>query len=78
MFGRELKIKFLELRCVGNLLDEGVRDCDWNYKFIYKEYVDNKWGVVESFVVFGDLVLLKNMKMFGKLEVNFESELYIV
>ena len=26
MFGRELKAKLPELRCTGNLLDEGVRD----------------------------------------------------
>ena len=29
MFGRELKAKLPELRCAGNLLDEGVRNRDW-------------------------------------------------
>ena len=42
MFGRELKTKLPELRCAGNLLDEGVRDQDWNHKLIHKEHADNK------------------------------------
>ena len=37
MFGRELKTKLPELRCAGNLLDEGIRDRDWNHKLIHKE-----------------------------------------
>ena len=42
LFGRELKTKLPELRCAGNLLDEGVRDQDWNHKLIHKEHADNK------------------------------------
>ena len=56
MFGRELKTKLPELRRAGNLLDEGVRDRDWNHKFTYKEHADNKRGAAESPVVPGDLV----------------------
>ena len=78
MFGRELKTKLPELRCAGNLLDEGVRDRDWNDKFTHKEHAYNKQGAVESPVVPGDLVLLKNTKTSGKLEPNFESEPYTV
>ena len=78
MFGRELKTKLPELRRAGNLLDEGVRDRDWNHKFTHKEHADNKRGAAESAVVPGDLVLLKNTKTSGKLEANFESEPYTV
>ena len=78
MFGRELKTKLPELRRAGNLLDEGVRDRDWNHKFTHKEHADNKRGAAESPVVPGDLVLLKNTKTSGKLEANFESEPYTV
>ncbi|PFX23411.1 Transposon Ty3-I Gag-Pol polyprotein [Stylophora pistillata] len=42
MFGSELKTKLLELKCPGNLLDEGVTDRDWNHKLIHKEHADNK------------------------------------
>ena len=78
MFGRELKTKLPELRRAGNLLDEGVRDRDWNHKFTHKEHADNKRGAAESPVVPGDLVLLKNTKTSRKLEANFESEPYTV
>ena len=44
MFGRELETKLPELRRTGNLLDEGVRDRDWNHKFTHKEHADNKRG----------------------------------
>lgn len=69
MFGRELKIKLLELRRVEILLDEDIWDWDWSYKLVYKVYVDVIWKVVLNFVFFGELFLLNNM--FGKLEVNF-------
>lgn len=78
MFGRELKTKLPELRRAGNLLDEGVRDRDWNHKFTHKEHADNKRGAAESPVVPGDLVLLKNTKTSGNLEANLESEPYTV
>ena len=78
MFGRELKTKLPELRRTGNLLDEGVRDRDWNHKFTHKEHADNKRGAAESPVVPGDLVLLKKTKTSCKLEANFESEPYTV
>ena len=78
MFGRELKTKLPELRCVGNLLDAGVRDRDWNHKFTHKEHADNKRGAAESPVMPGDLVLLRNKNTSGKLEANFESEPYTV
>ena len=78
MFGRELKTKLPELRCAGNLLDEGVRDRDWNHKLIHKEHADNKRGAAKSPIVPGDLALLKNTKTSGKLETNFESEPYTV
>ena len=78
MFGRELKTKLPELRRAGNLLDEGVRDRDWNHKFTHKEHADNKGGAAENPVVPRDLVLLKNTKTSGKLEANFESEPYTV
>ena len=78
MFGRELKTKLPELRCAGNLLDEGIRDRDWNHKLIHKEHADNKRGAAVSPVAPGDLVLLKNTKTSGKLEANFEIEPYTV
>ena len=78
MFGRELKTKLPELRRAGNLLDEGVRDRDWNHKFTHKEHADNKRVQAECPVVSGDLVLLKNTKTSGKLEAYFESEPYTV
>ncbi|PFX30090.1 Retrovirus-related Pol polyprotein from transposon 17.6 [Stylophora pistillata] len=74
----ELKTKLPELRCAGNLLDEGISDRDWNHKLIQKKHVDNKRGAAESPVAPGDLVLLKNAETSGKLEANFESEPYTV
>ena len=35
MFVRELKTKFPELKRADNLLNEGVRDNDWNHKLIH-------------------------------------------
>ena len=78
MFGRKLKTKLPELRCAGNLLDEGVRDRDWNHKLIHKKHADNKRGAAESPIAPWDQVLLKNTKTSGKLEANFESEPYTV
>ena len=78
MFSRELKTKLPELRSADNLLDEGIRDHDWNHKLIHKERADNKRGASERPIVPGDLVLLKNTKTSGKLEANFESEPYTV
>ena len=63
----ELKTKLPLLRHASNLLDEGVRDRDWNHKLTHKERADNKRGAAESPVVPGDLVLLKNTKTSGKL-----------
>ena len=74
----ELKTKLPELRSADNLLDEGVRDRDWNHKLIHEEHADNKWGVAEWPIVPGDLVLMKNTKNPGKLEPNFESQPYTV
>ena len=78
MFGRELKTKFPELKRADNLLNEGVRDNDWNHKLIHKAYADNRRGAVENPVMPGDQVLLKKTKTSGKLEANFESKPYTV
>ena len=51
MFGRELKTKLPELRCAGNLLDEGVRDRDWKRNFTHKVHADKKRGAAEGHVV---------------------------
>ena len=40
MFGRELKTKLPELRSDKNILDENVRDRDWNHKLTAKAYAD--------------------------------------
>ena len=72
MFGRELKTKLPELRRADNLLDEGVRDKDWNHKWVHKAYADSRRGAADNPVMPGDQVLLKNTKAIGKLEANFE------
>ena len=76
--GRELKTKFPELKRADNLLNEGVRDNDWNHKLIHKASAGNRRGAVETPVMPGDQVLLKSTKTSGKLEANFESEPYTV
>ena len=78
MFGRELKTKLLELRRADNLLDEGVRDKDWNHKWVHKAHADSRRGAADNPVMPRDQVLLKNTKAVGKLEANFESEPYTV
>ena len=78
MFGRELKTRFPELKRADNLLNDGVRDNDWNHKLIHKAYADNRRGAVDNPVMLGDHVLLKNTKTSGRLEANFESEPYTV
>ena len=77
MFGRELKTKFPELKRANSLLNEGVRDNDYNHKLIHEAYADNICAV-ENTVMPGDEILLKNTKTSGKLEAKLESEPYTV
>ena len=78
MFGRELTTKLLELRRADNLLDEGVRDKDWNHKWVHKTHADSRRGAADNPVMPRDQALLKNTKAVGKLEANFDSEPYTV
>ena len=70
MFGRELKTKFPGLKRADNLLNEGVRDNDWNHKLIHKAYADNRRGAVENPVMHGDQVLLKIHHLLLSLEIS--------
>ena len=42
MFGRELKTKLPELRPNKSVLDEGIRDRDWNQMLAGKMYADKR------------------------------------
>ena len=76
MFGRELKTKLPELRPNKSVLDEGVRDQDWNQKLAGKMYADKRRHAVDNPIAPGDKVLIKNSKSTGKLTPNFETEPY--
>ena len=78
MLGRELRTKLPELRPNKSVLDEGIRDCDWNHKLASKVYADKQRHAVDSSVVAGDKVLHKNTSQKGKLASNFESKPYTV
>ena len=78
MFGRELKTKLPELRPNKSVLDESIRDRDWNQKLASKMYADKQRHAVDNQVAPGDKVLLKNTKLSGKLASNFETKPYTV
>ena len=78
MFGRELKTKLPELRPNKSVLDENIRDLDWNHKLSSKFYADKQRNATFNPVVPGDKVLLKNTKSSGKLAPNFEPQPYTV
>ena len=78
MFGRELKTKLPELRPNKSVLDEGMRDRDWNRKLAGKMYADKRQHAVDNPIAPGDKVLIKNSKSTGKLTPNFETEPYTV
>nr|XP_058967969.1 uncharacterized protein K02A2.6-like [Pocillopora verrucosa] len=75
MFGRELKTKLPELRPNKSLLDESIRDQDWNHKLSSKLYADKQRNATFNP---GDKVLLKNTKSPGKLAPKFEPQPYTV
>ena len=62
MFGRELKTKLPELRPNKSVLDENIRDLDWNHKLSNKFYADKRRNATFNPAVPGDKVLLKNTK----------------
>ena len=78
MFGRELRSKLPELRRDKSVLDEEVRDRDWQKKLQAKAYADNRRSAVPKGVEPGDQVLLKNTRESGKLAPNFEQDPYTV
>ena len=78
MFGRELKTKLPELRPNKSVLDESMRDRDWNQKLAGKMYGDKQRHAVDNPITPGDKVLLKNTKQSGKLAANFEPNPYTV
>lgn len=78
MFGRELKTKLPELRPNKSVLDESIRDRDWNHKLSSKLYADKQRNATSNPVLPGDKVLLKNTKSSGTLAPNFEPQPYTV
>ena len=78
MFGRELKTKLSELRPNKSVLDENIRDLDWNHKLSSKFYAEKRRNATFNPVVPGDKVLFKNTKSSGKLAPNFEPQPYTV
>ena len=60
------------------MLDENIRDLDWNHKLSSKFYADKQRKATFNPVVPGDKVLLKNTKSSGKLAPNFEPQPYTV
>ena len=73
MFERELKTKLPELRRDKNIVDESIRDRDWNKKVAGKEYADKHRQANQNPINPGDKVLLKNSKTLGKLDPKFET-----
>ena len=78
MFGKELKTKLFELRPSKTVLDENIRDRDWNRKLTGKLYADKQRHATCNPTVPGDIVLLKNTKSSGKLAPKFEPQPYTV
>ena len=78
MFGRELKTKLPELGPNKSVLDEGIRDRNWNQKLAGKMYADKQRHAVDNHISPRDKVLVKNSKSSGKLTPNFETEPYTV
>ena len=74
MFGRELKTELPELRPNKSVLDEGIRDRDWNQKLAGKVYADKRRHALGNSITPKDKVLVKNSKSSGKLTPNFETE----
>ena len=77
MFGREMRTKLPELRANKSVLDEKVRDRDWEQKLRGKIYADQKVKAKSSDVSVGQSVLLKSSDT-GKLSTKFESDTYTV
>ena len=78
MFGRELKTKLPELCPNKSVLDESMRDRDWNQKLAGKMYGDRQRHAVDNSITPGDKLLLKNTEQSGKLGANFEPSPYTV
>ena len=72
MFGREMRTKLLELvsKSNGVLENEGVREKDWNSEVKGAADADDKRHAVESSIVVGDSVLVKESKVY-KLSPTF-------
>ena len=77
MFGRELKTKLPELRNESVLVNQGVRDRDWERKFEGKKNADEKRKAKFSSVELGEQVLVRNENKADKLAPNFEQTPYI-
>jgi len=77
MFGREIRTKLPELRPQETLMDEEIRDRDWQKKIQQKRYADEKRHAEPCDLKPGDKVLLKNTER-GKLSPNFHPEPYTV
>ncbi len=75
MFGREIRTKLPELRPQETLLDEEIRDKDWQKKIQQKMHADRQAGSESDDLKPGDKVLLKNTET-GKLSPNFHPEPY--
>jgi transposase InsO family protein len=73
LFGREIKTKLPELRSDKSVLDENVREKEWEEKLKAKNYLDLQRGTKPSELKAGDFVLMKNEKKENKLSANFES-----
>jgi transposase InsO family protein len=78
LFGRELKTKLPELRCDRSILNEEVRDKDWEKKLGEKQYADARRGAKPSSLKSGDEVLIRNETKHNKLAPNFEPESVVV
>ena len=72
------KTKLPELRPNKSVLDEGIRDRDWNQKLAGKVYAEKRRHALDNSITPGDKVLVQNSKSSGKLTPNFETEPYTV
>ena len=78
MFGRELKTKLPELVKEKQLIDEDIRDRDYENKTRGKLYADKKRNATEKDLTVGQEVLLQRHEKKDKLETKFETEPYTI
>ncbi|CAM1332867.1 Uncharacterised protein r2_g4210 [Pycnogonum litorale] len=73
MFGREMKTKLPDIRPVKSIINERIRDHDWEYKLKQKAYADDKRRAEKCTLDVGDEVLIQIPKQ-HKLTPRYDSQ----